>query len=164
MAEIYPPYVCDPLSDSAYFDVYDAAGTHPTPGMMAHVKAAADISADDDLFALQWRLPNPLPSGLTGKLLVITRANATSGVIALQNDWKCVSDAQNPDAIAFNAEGGTELDITTATTAHERKATKQTLDADTLVADETLFMQIAVDDSAHTIAVVTGLEFWLLFE
>ena len=61
----------------------------------------------------------------------------------------------------MNDEGS--VDITTSSTADRYTETVLTLDADTIVVDEFVHMNIEVDDSAHTIAVDTGCLFSIIW-
>lgn len=156
------PYSALPLDDNAWVAPFAGAGSTTDDTNACIVGQASDFSADTEVFSLQFRMPETLPSG-TGKLRIISRTSATSGVTALTVKWKSIDDTQDPSTVSWFTEGDTEADITAPGTTNLRESTDVTLDADTIVASETIYMVIEVDDSAHTIAADTALEFWIVW-
>lgn len=150
-----------PTSARGFIYAYEGAGTTEDRSMMHGIAAAADIASDGTAWHLIFEMPQILPSG-TAKLRIISRANATTGVIGLNVSWASVAVTESPDDATLNDEGS--VDITTSATADRYVETLLTLDADTVVADEVIHMNIDVDDSAHTIAAETGLFFSIIWE
>ena len=112
---------------------------------------AASISADATA-ELRFQMPPTLPSG-TGKLRVLSLANATSGTVVFDPQWASVAAGENPDTVTLNAEGNTTTTWASGDN-DDYKETKITLDADTLTAGETVVMSL-VFDSTSTIAAVS---------
>jgi len=108
----------------------------------------------DKVWHLTFRMPpGSLPSG-TGKLIIHSRADAVTGTVVYDPQWKSVAATEDPSTGALNAETNTTA---TWTTAEDDiiKETKITLDADTLVAGETVHMDLLFD-STSTMAVESG--------
>jgi len=112
---------------------------------------AASISTDATA-ELRFQMPPTLPSG-TGKLRILSLANATSGTVVFDPQWVSVAAGENPDTATLNAEGNTTTTWASGD-ADDYKETKITLDADTLVGGETVVMNL-VFDSTSTLAAVS---------
>lgn len=118
---------------------------------------AADVTVE-----LEWAMPNNLPSG-TAKLQIETRSNATSGSCNLTPSWVSIAEGENFDTISLNSEGSTNISHG-AGDNDDRKIAKVTLDADTVVAGETIRMHIVWATSGFTYTNITGWQFSIIWE
>lgn len=112
----------------------------------------ASVGADST-WRLRFRTPNPLPSG-TGKLQLIALANATSGAAKVNPKWASVAIEESPSGAALNAEG-TQTITWGAGDNDQYKELKVNLDADTLVAGETIVMDLVFETTGWTLAAVS---------
>ena len=112
---------------------------------------------------LQFQMPPaPLPTG-TGKLRLLALANATSGAAKVNPTWGSCAVEENFDTVTLVAE--TVQTVTWAAGDNDQfKELKVTLDADTLVADETVIMSLIFEDSGFTLAVVSTWIASIIFE
>ncbi len=112
---------------------------------------AANISSDR-IWHLEFTMPPVLPGG-TCKLVLIAVANATSGVAKVNPKWVSVDPAAGENAFTAtrNAEGTTTLTWSTGDNDDD-KQTKITLDADTVVAKETIVMDLVFEATGWTLA------------
>lgn len=151
-----------PLQESKAFEsIYDGAGTHEDRELMLFIADATTVDADEALWVLKFQMPEVVPTG-TAKLRSRIRANATSGVLGLNIQWKSVGPNESPDDIAYSDEAS--WDITVPSTADQSKTQTLDLNADTVVAGETVYVLVEVDDSAHTVAVDVGCDFDIIWE
>jgi len=113
----------------------------------------ATTLTSDAIWALVFQMPPTLPTG-TGKLRLMSLANATTGVLKVNPKWLSVAAEEDPSATALNAEGtGT---ITWSTGDNDQfKETLVALDADTLVASELVVMHLTFEDTDTTLAVAS---------
>jgi hypothetical protein len=155
------PYSSFPVTaEDAFPIMYSGAGSTQDTEEMLGIADATEVAGDAIMWHLAFDMPQDLPTG-TATLQIITRANATTGVIGLNIQWVSVAKTESPDDATMNDEGS--VDITTSATADQYLATTLTLNADTVVAGEIIHMNIEVDDSAHTIAADTGLLFRIIW-
>ena len=113
---------------------------------------AASI-ASDRIWHLEFETPPVLPSG-TCKLVLIAMADAATGAAKVNPKWVSVADGESAFAATRVAEGTTTLTWTSGEN-HKDKRVKITLDADTVVAGETIVMDLVFETSAWTLAVVS---------
>lgn len=140
--------------------IYSGAGTTEDRTEMYALAAAADVAGDGIVWHLVWQMPEVLPSG-TATLQIRHRVNATTGVVGLNIQWVSVAETESPDDATMNDEGS--VDTTVSATADQYFNATLTLNADTVVAGEIIHMNVEVDDSAHTVAAVTGMLFAIIW-
>lgn len=114
-------------------------------------KVAASLGADSVL-ELSFVAPPTLPSG-TGKLVLLLKANATSGSVKINPGWVSLDPAagDNRDTATFNAEG-TQTVTWSAGDADDYKELKVTLDADTLVGGEVVCVELTFETASWSLA------------
>ncbi|HJX58192.1 MAG TPA: hypothetical protein VJ325_05680 [Thiobacillus sp.] len=113
---------------------------------------AASIAADST-WRLRFQMPPTLPSG-TGKLRLLALANATSGNAKVNPKWASVAVEEDPSSATPVAE--TVQTVTWgAGDADQYKELKVTLDADTLVANEVVVMDLVFETASWTLAAVS---------
>jgi hypothetical protein len=113
----------------------------------------ASVAADTE-WQLSFDMPvGSLPSG-TGKLKLKALADAESGDAKLNPAWASVADGEDPSAATLIAEGIQTLSWSTGDD-DEYIVLKVDLDADTLVAGETVVMHIAFLTASWTLAAVS---------
>jgi hypothetical protein len=140
-----------PVSEHVFPRVHVGAGANSKHDEGLGVTDATTLDAD-----AIWRLrflmpPSSLPSG-TGKLRLLSLANATTGVLKVNPKWASVAVEEDPSSATLNAEGTSTI-TWGAGDNDQYKETKITLDADTLVADEVVAMDLTFEDTATTLAV-----------
>lgn len=156
------PYSALPLTEGkAWPGVYSGAGTTDDSETMCFVADATTITSDHKLWLLKFAMPEVLPTG-TAKLRILLRANATTGVCALNVKWASIALTESPDDATLSDEGS--VDITVPATADQYKETLTILNADTVVAGENVTVLIEADDTAHTVAADCGLVFDIIWE
>lgn len=157
---IHPNKAFPVTANVAFTSVYDGAGSTEDREEGLFLADATTVTGDVTVWHLVFKMPESLPSG-TATLQVRARANATTGVIGLNVSWVSVSGSESPDDATMNDEGS--LDISYPSTADQYVTATLTLDADTVVAGEIIRMNIDVDDSAHTIAADSMLDFTIIW-
>ena len=100
---------------------------------------AASHSSDAS-WQLRFAMPPSLPTG-TAKLRVWAMADAVAGDEDIDPQWKSVAMGEDPSTGALNAEGNTNFLWTTAEDDIYKEGVI-TLDADTIVADEIVVMDL----------------------
>ena len=126
----------------------------------------ASLGADVDI-QLEFVMPAALPTG-TAKLVVEGMANATSGIATLDPRWKIWAPEEDRDVAKSTyptAEG--ESTVTWASgDDHVVKQNKITLDAETIVAGETIhmYLQLIQASSKWTLAAVSTWKFYIIWE
>jgi hypothetical protein len=108
-----------------------------------------------------WRLnflmpPSSLPSG-TGKIHLLGRAAATTGVAKINVKWKSVAAEEDPSDVTdapLNAEGTSTVTWSSGD-SNVLKELKVNLDADTLVAGELVVMDLTFETTSWTLAQVS---------
>lgn len=113
-----------------------------------------------------WRLafkmpPSSLPSG-TGKVVLHGRANATSGDAKVDPKWVSIAAEEDPGT-AVNSET-TQTVTWAAGDADVIKELKVTLDADTLVAGETVYMDLTFITTSWTLAAQSMWQAFIIWE
>lgn len=157
---VFPVSSMPKTAGVAFPYVYQGAGATEDITEMLGIGDATAVTGDVVAWHLLFRTPEVLPSG-TARLDILTRANATSGVIGLNIRWVSVAKTESPDDATMNDEGS--VDITTSSTADRYTTTTLALDADTVTAGEMIHMNVEVDDSAHTIAADVGCLFSIIW-
>lgn len=146
------PYSAFPVTSGKVFpNIHVGAGANSKHeeglGVMASVSG-------DAIWRLRFQMPpSSLPSG-TGKLRLIALAAATSGAAKVNAKWASVATEEDPSSASLNAEGTSTLTWSTGDD-DQYKELKITLDADTLVADEIVVMDLTFETSSWTLAEVS---------
>ncbi len=147
------------ISPSSTFAV-DGGRTFPT----FHIGAGANSKEDEGLgieasltadstWRLRFPMPPTLPTG-TGVLRLIALANAVAGSAKVNPKWASVAMEESPSAAVLNAETVQTL-TWGAGDADVYKELIVTLDADTLVADEMVVMDLVFETALWTLAQVS---------
>jgi hypothetical protein len=125
------------------------------------VNCIASLATDRIIELFFHMPPSALPSG-TCKLVWEPMADAVSGTIVINPAWVSVAVGEDFDTATLNAEGNT---TTTWSTGDDEEwlQSKITLDADTPVAGEIIYMQITFDDTS-SLAVVSNHAFSIIWE
>lgn len=139
------PYSIAPITAGKVFPgLYDGGSNDKEWGIMVIASLDADATV-----RLAFQMPPSFPSG-TGKLVLKSRANATTGVAKVNPKWVSIAPEEDPGT-AVNAEG-----VQTVTwaggDADVDKETKVTLDADTLVVAERVYMDLVFETASWTLA------------
>ena len=121
------------------------------------LQVMASLDGDSE-WELLWYLPATQPTG-TLKLALVALADATTGVARVNPKWASVALTENPDTITLNAEGAQSI-TWSAGQDDDFKLTTITLDADTAVDGEMLFMHMTFETASWTLAAVST---WLAF-
>lgn len=113
---------------------------------------AASLSGDRT-WHLEFEAPPVLPAG-TCKLVLIAVADAGSGSAKVNPKWASVADGESAFAATRSAEGTTTLTWSGGDN-HKDKRTAIVLDADTVVAGETMVMDLVFEASGWSLAAVS---------
>lgn len=126
-------------------------------GVMASVDADATVE-------LRWQIPPALPTG-QAKLIIRALANATSGVAKVNPKWKSVAVEETTDVAtgSLNAEG-TQTITWAAGDIDVIKEVIIDLDADTLVFDEDIIMELVFETTDWTLAQVSTWTISIIWE
>ena len=124
-------------------------------GVMASLDGDATLEVVFDI-------PTSVPSG-TAKLKCKARANATSGAAKLNPKWFSCAAEENPDTLTLNAEGTSTI-TWAAGDVDVVKELDITMDADTFVVDETVYVHIVFETSSWTLAQISLWNFYLFWE
>jgi hypothetical protein len=109
----------------------------------------ASVGADA-IWRLRFLMPPTLPTG-TGKLRLLCLANATSGAAKINPKWASVAVEEDPSSATLQAE--TTQTVTWGAGDNDQyKELKVTLDADTLVANEVVVMDLTFETASWTLA------------
>jgi hypothetical protein len=111
---------------------------------------------------LRFEMPQVLPTG-TAKLRLLALANATSGSAKVNPTWGSCAVEESPDTITLTAEGTQTLTWSTGDN-DQYKELITTLDADTIVADEIVVMQLVFETSSWTLAQVSTWQASIIWE
>lgn len=129
----------------ANIHVGKGANGHSDEGMGVEASVGADTE-----WQLSFDLPvGSLPTG-TGKLKLKVLADAVSGDAKLNPSWASVADGEDPSSATLNAEGTQTLSWS-AGNNDDYNVLKVDLDADTLVAGETVVMHIIFETTSWTL-------------
>jgi hypothetical protein len=115
----------------------------------------------DSILELMFQIPQVLPSGVS-KLRCLILADAVAGNGVINPAWASLAVGEDYDTISLNAEGN---DTTTWAAGDDEELLESiiTLDADTIVADEIVVMQITFDDT-WTLAAISTWDFSIIWE
>jgi hypothetical protein len=118
--------------------------------------------AFDSIWRLRFAMPPSLPSG-TGKLRLLALANVAAGAAKVNPKWVSVAPEESPSAATLLAEGtGT---ITWGAGDNDQyKELKINLDADTLVANEVVVMDLVFEATGWTVAAVSVWQAMIIWE
>lgn len=145
------PISAVPATAGKVFPLVYSGGTNArlieTLGVMASLNG-------DAIWYLTFIMPQTLPSG-TAKLRLLCMANATSGNAKINPKWVSVAAGEIPDTMTLNAEGVNTVSWSSGD-ADKFKELKVTLDADTIVANEVVFMALTFETSSWTLAQKLG--------
>jgi hypothetical protein len=142
---------------------YAGSGVQQDTTTLYGIADATAVVSDDTAWHLVFNAPVSLPAG-TSKLIIDSRASATTGICALNVSWANVPLTGSPDDYTFSDEGSVDIDFTVPAAADHYQRTRLTLDGDTIVTGEKIHMDIDVDNSEHTVAVEVGLDLFIIWE
>lgn len=149
-------YSAFPVTAGKVFErVHVGAGAGSKHEIGFGVMASLDADAT---WRLRFHMPPTLPSG-TGKLLLRALAAATSGAAKVNPKWASVAAEEDASSATLNAEG-TSTVTWAAGDSDVYKEVKITLDADTLVAGETVVLDLVFETASWTLAVAST---WAMF-
>ncbi len=165
---IYPSSAFVVTAGDAFPMIYVGGGSTQDSTEMLGVADGTEVAGDGILWHLVFQMPPALPTG-TGKLRILARVNASTGVTGLNIQWVSVDPGvvaeESPDDATMNDELSVDIDWAVGSyVADEYRETLLTLNADTLKAKEMVHMNVEVDDSAHTVASSTGLLLSIIWE
>jgi hypothetical protein len=146
------PHSAYPVTKDVFENVHVGDGAYSPHEVGLGLAAAADLSADAT-WRLRFQMPPSLPTG-TCKLRVLSLADAITGAIAWDVQWRSVAVEEDPTDTALNAEGPANMTWSTGDD-DQYKESKVTLDADTVVASEEIVMDLIFEDTGTTLAVVS---------
>lgn len=145
-----PIFPCSALpitTDRVFPNVHAATNAHfEGLGVQASVGA-------DSIWRLWFQMPPVLPTG-TAKLKLRAIANATSGDAKVNPKWKSFATEEDVDSPSLNAEGTSTI-TWGAGDDHQFKEAEITLDADTVVADGLIVMDLTFETTSWTLAQVS---------
>jgi hypothetical protein len=148
---IYPSSATPDASGELFPNVH-VGGTNSRRVEGMGVANATLLTANRTWF-LTFEMPGTLPSG-TCKLRLLSLANATSGDLKFNPTWASVAVEETYDTITLTAEG-TQTVTWAAGDNDQWKQTKVTLDADTPVGGELIYMALVFEDTSTTLAVTS---------
>lgn len=124
-------------------------------------RCEASLGADA-ILELNFEMPQVLPSG-TPKLRCLAIADATSGDSKINPAWASLAVGEDYDTISLTAEG---VDTNTWAAGDDEELIERiiTLDADTIVADEIVVMQITFTTASWTLAQISTWNFSIIWE
>lgn len=139
-----------PVSSRVFPNIHVGAGANSKHEEGLGVEASLGADA---IWRLRFQMPPTLPTG-TGKIKLRALANATSGVAKVNPKWASVAVEEDPSGATLNAEGTTT--VTWAAGDNDQyKEAEINLDADTLVADEEVVMDLTFETTSWTLAQVS---------
>ena len=130
------------------------AATRPAPTSPTDPHRPTQV-ADAVLWQFAFRMFGDLPDAGTATFILDTMCGATTGNIHLNIQWASVAIGQVPSAVSLFDE---ELPgaVATPSTANELATNSITMNADTVVAGEYIFVDLEVVDTTHTVASDVG--------
>ena len=153
------PHSAFPAQDEAFPNFHNGDGAFSDHDEGLGI--AADQTADA-IWELRWLMPPTLPSG-TAKLRIISLADAITGDLQVNPKWVSVAMGADPSSTSLNAEGTTEIAWNTDDDDTYIE-TKITLDADTIVADEMIVMDLVFEDTDATLGQISTHMVSMVFE
>lgn len=156
---IFPFSVYPVTADQVFFNLHTCAGSNAKHFYGLGYKAS--VSADGT-WRMMFKMPPVLPSG-TGKLILPMLANATAGIARLNPKWKSWAAGEDPSSAALNAEGVTPDSKSGQAGSGDTMewgsgdndqilVAKWILNADTLVADEYVALDLVGETASWTLA------------
>lgn len=144
------PLSAIPVSSFVYPLVYVGGGGNSKEEAGLGLTDATTMDADA-IWRLRFMMPPTLPSG-TAKCRTLSLANAATGVLKPHIKWVSVAVGEDASSASLNNEG---VGTITWSTGDEDKylETLVTLDADTIVANEMVVMDLVFEDTSMTLAV-----------
>jgi hypothetical protein len=154
------PYSAVPVSTGKVFPyIHISAGAYSKHeeglGVMSSVNS-------DAVWRLRFRMPPVLPSG-TCKLDLRALANATTGLAVFNPKWGSCAVEEDPGSTTLVAEG-TQIMSWGAGDNDQYKQTLVTMDGDTLVAGETVVMDLTFEVNSWSLAQVSTWSACLIWE
>ena len=124
-------------------------------------RCEASLGADA-ILELNFQMPQVLPSG-TSKLRCLMQADATAGDGVINPAWASLAVGEDYDTISLTGEGN---DTTTWASGDDEELLESiiTLDADTIVVDEIVVMQITFVSASWTLAQISTWNFSIIWE
>lgn len=153
------PFSAIPVTATRVFPNVHQGGTNSRREEGMGVQASVGANAT---WALRFEMPQELPTG-TAKLRLLALAAATSGAAKVNPTWASVAVEESPDTVTLNAEGTQTVTWGTGDT-DQYKELLVTLDADTVVADEIIAMNLVFETSSWTLAVVSTWQASIIWE
>lgn len=117
----------------------------------------------DATWELRFKMPEVLPSG-TAKLQIHGLADATSGVAKINVQWKSFAIEEDTDGTALETAEGVGTITWSGGDADVYKELKVTLDADTIVAGETIVLHLIFETASWTLAQVLTCQAFIIWE
>jgi len=117
---------------------------------------------DDSIWELRFAMPPVLPTG-TCKLRMFCMADAVAGAAKINPKWKSTAMGEDPTIGALHAEG-TSTVTWGAGDDDDYKELKITLDADTVVANEVIVMDLVFETAGWTLAELSTYVVFVIWE
>lgn len=159
-AKLFPHSIEYPTNGKAFPNTHEGATNNKREkgiGVIASLDADAVVE-------LRWHMPATLPSG-TAKLKGYALANATTGGGNIVAKWKSVAAEESMDVATGSLNSESPESVTWESgDADVYKYFEVTLDADTIVADEVIVMEIEFDSLFWTLAAKSTWVFWIEWE
>jgi len=160
MAGIIGPFSKFPVTAGRVFpNVYVGGGVNSQHEEGMGVEASVGA---DSIWRLRFAMPPVLPTG-TGKLRLVALADAATGNAQVNPKWASVAMEEDPSSAALNAEGTSALSWSTGDN-DQYKELKINLDADTLVENEVVVMDLTFETTSWTLAVVSTWQAFIIWE
>lgn len=131
------------------FHVGDGANSKQDEGLGVEASVGADST-----WRLRFQMPPDLTGLGTGKLRLLALADAVAGVAKVNPTWASVAVEEDPSSATLNGEG-TQTVTWSAGDDDVYKELKVDLDADTLVANEEVVMDLIFETTDWTLAQVS---------
>lgn len=149
---IFPHSVFPATTDEAFQNFHVGAGANSKRDEGLGV--SADAGGVDVTWELRFQMPPALPTG-TATLRLRVLAAAVAGAMLVDPQWASVAVDDDPSATVLNAEGNTTISWGAGDDDVYKEALI-TLDADTIVADEEVVMNLVFkgSDGSYDLAVV----------
>ena len=147
---ILPNSAVPVTADRVFPNIHVGAGANSKHDEGLGVQASVGA---DSTWRLRFLMPPTLPTG-TCKLRLLALANATSGNAKVNPKWVSVAVEESPSGATPVAE--TVQTVTWAAGDNDQyKELKVTLDADTVVANEVIVMELVFETASWTLAQVS---------
>ncbi len=147
---IFPHSAFPVTADRVFPNFHVGAGANSKQDEGLGVEASVGA---DSIWRLRFQMPPALPSG-TAKLKLVALANAVAGLAKVNPNWVSVSAEEDPSSAALNAEGTSTI-TWAAGDDDVYKVLKIDLNADTVVADEEIVMDLIFETAAWTLAQIS---------